>query len=581
MSSASARRAVAILAFCVVAVGASPRLAAAGGPEATVVVVNRDSWVSLAIANAYVRLRSIPARNVVELADVPGYEVVGCDAFRTALLAPVLAAIAERGLAGRVDCIAWSADLPYAVDLQGDVAAAAPERRARLSPYATATGSINGMTWLHELTQARDIGYLAFDVNRYMRRRLPLTDPPTEADVASYEAGMKLYEAKRYAEAMAALVPVAKRIPTSNEVHYNLACCQALCGDADAAMASLERSVACGWSDTVHTRADPDLESLRPLRTFADLLARMEAKRGATFAVQLTTAFHGVDRWDAEGARAKTGARYVLSTMLAMTSGRGTSYRQAVEGLRASAAADGTRPAGTIYFMLNDDVRSTTREFAVASAAAALAELGVKAEIIRGVLPERKADVAGAMIGSAGFDWSASGSTILPGAIVEHLTSLGGVMVQDGGQTPLSTLLAAGAAGASGTVTEPYALQAKFPLAFIHVHYARGCTLAEAFYQSVHAPYQLLIVGDPLCAPWARQPTVEAIGVVAGATVSGVLSIAPRSSGVAVARFEAYVDGVAAGIAKPGGRIAIDTSALADGWHEVAVVAIADDAVES
>ena len=35
-----------------------------------------------------------------------------------------------------------------------------------------------------------------------------------------------------------------------------------------------------------------------------------------------------------------------------------------------------------------------------------------------------------------------------------------------------------------------------------------GCTLAEAFYQSVLAPYQLLVVGDPLCAVagWLRLP---------------------------------------------------------------------------
>ena len=40
----------------------------------------------------------------------------------------------------------------------------------------------------------------------------------------------------------------------------------------------------------------------------------------------------------------------------------------------------------------------------------------------------------------------------------------------------------------------------------IQVHYARGCSLAEAFYQSVYAPYQLMIVGDPLCRPWANIP---------------------------------------------------------------------------
>jgi len=112
------------------------------------------------------------------------------------------------------------------------------------------------------------------------------------------------------------------------------------------------------------------------------------------------------------------------------------------------------------------------------------------------------------MVGKSDFNWPASGSTILPGAICEHLTSLGGVMVENGGQTPLSEFIRNGAAGASGTVTEPYAIQAKFPDPFLHVHYVKGCTLAEAFYQSVRGPYQLLIVGDPLCRPWARIPQV-------------------------------------------------------------------------
>lgn len=75
-----------------------------------------------------------------------------------------------------------------------------------------------------------------------------------------------------------------------------------------------------------------------------------------------------------------------------------------------------------------------------------------------------------------------------------------------GGQTKCTQLLKAGAAGTSGTVTEPFALQSKFPTPYLYVHYAKGASLVEAFYQSVTGPYQLLIVGDPLCQPFSNAP---------------------------------------------------------------------------
>jgi len=53
-------------------------------------------------------------------------------------------------------------------------------------------------------------------------------------------------------------------------------------------------------------------------------------------------------------------------------------------------------------------------------------------------------------------------------------------------------------------VQEPYSLQSKFPVPFLHGYYADGCSLAEAFYQSVLRPYQLIVVGDPLARPFAR-----------------------------------------------------------------------------
>jgi hypothetical protein len=308
-----------------------------------------------------------------------------------------------------------------------------------------------------------------------------------------------------------------------------------------------------------------------------------------------TIGFRSWYGWGPRGDLLEAGGnRYLLATMLGVTSGRGNTAGEVISVLESAARADGTRPAGTIYYVTNSDIRTTTRSTVFPATVKALEALGVKAEIIAGTLPVRKRDVAGLMTGTPTFDWAASGSTIVPGAICENLTSFGGIFTPSAGQTPLSDFIRAGAAGSSGTVTEPFSLQAKFPHPAIQVHYARGASLAEAFYQSVHAPYQLLVVGDPLCQPWAVIPRVEVVTaddqqlLEPGAVVSGTIALEPRASRPSGApsastpvadRFELFVDGVRVGQAALGERLDLDTSGLADGHHEIRVVAIAANAV--
>ncbi len=271
------------------------------------------------------------------------------------------------------------------------------------------------------------------------------------------------------------------------------------------------------------------------------------------------------------------GRRYLLSVMLGVTAGRGNALSEVLEYLQRSTAADGTFPRGTIYYCENDNIRSRARDAGFPTAIRQLKSLGVEAELIRGILPTKKSDVQGAMVGAESFQWQTSGSTILPGAICEHFTSFGGDLRSGAGQTPLSEWLRYGAAGSSGTVTEPFAIKDKFPSPSIHVHYARGCTLAEAFYQSVAGPYQLLIVGDPLCRPWANIPLVTVTGVQRRATVKGIITLTasakfPRES--AVDRFELFVDELRYAVCKPNEPIVLDTAQLPDGYHELRLVAV-------
>ena len=281
---------------------------------------------------------------------------------------------------------------------------------------------------------------------------------------------------------------------------------------------------------------------------------------------------------------ATNGRHYLLSMMLGVTAGRGNSLDEVLSYLRRSAAADGAHPAGTIYYVENSDVRSQVRQGEYPSAVRQLKALGVAAEILDGTVPSQKDDVQGTMLGTAQFDWKASGSTILPGAICEHFTSFGGEMNSGAGQTPLSEFLRYGAAAASGTVTEPYAIADKFPAALMHVHYARGCTVAEAFYQSILCPYQLLIVGDPLCRPWANIPEVSVAGVQPGATVKGTIRLQPSARfphGAVADHFELFIDGLRQQRCDSGGSLEVDTARLADGYHELRIVAVEKGPIRS
>ncbi len=295
--------------------------------------------------------------------------------------------------------------------------------------------------------------------------------------------------------------------------------------------------------------------------------------------------FRSVYLWDDKGNRTadtKTGQRYLLSTMLGVTYGRGNTVDDILSYLKRAVAADGKRPRGTIYFMTNNDIRSNTRDACFAGVASDINKLGVRAAVEQGTIPRGKPDVMGLMAGTRSFDWANSGSTILPGAICEHLTSYGGDLEPGAPQTALSEFLRGGAAGASGTVREPGAVQAKFPLPSIQLHYARGSSLAEAFYQSVSGPYQLLIVGDPLCQPWARFPTVTVEGIKANQELSGSVSITPAGAGTGRLRFiDLYVDGKLTARLPPGKKIDLDTTKLADGYHEIRLVGVDSGPLET
>lgn len=545
---------------------------AGGGATDVVVVVNSQSWASLAVANEYVRLRGVPPIRVIYLDKLSDLEQMDIEAFRREVLGPLFGALLERGLAGQVDYVLYSADIPTAVDIGRDLAG------KPVPPIITPWASLNGLTYLHGFVRAGNPAYAGLTVNGYARRPLPMLQggPLAEEKRAQYAAAVQLLLEQKWHEAEPLLQEVVQASPRFPEGLYNLACCLARLDRPEEAVALLRRAWEAGFINSILMETDEDLRSLQEREDMRALLAAM---RQQVFDVQPTMGFRERQGWDLAGNPVDSGGvHYMLSTVLGVTSGRGNSVQEVLQCLRRSAGADGTRPPGTIYFMVNQDIRSRTRQWGFAAAVEHLQRLGVRAVVAPGVFPRDTPDVAGAMVGAAGVDPNGSGSTILPGAICEHLTSLGGVMTEDGGQTPLTDFIRAGAAGASGTVTEPYAIQAKFPDPFLQVHYARGCSLAEAFYQSVQGPYQLLIVGDALCQPWSQPPRVSVSGLDPEETVRGTVSVRPEADRT-VASFMIFVDGRRVTACAPGGEMTLDTTGLADGWHDLRVVAVSADPI--
>ena len=116
-------------------------------------------------------------------------------------------------------------------------------------------------------------------------------------------------------------------------------------------------------------------------------------------------------------------------------------------------------------------------------------------------------------------------NAFVPGAIADSLTSYAGVIYGYNDQTTLLVFLNAGACGSYGTVTEPCAYLQKFPSPQDYFYQHRGFSLAECYYMSLANPYQGLIVGEPLAAPFARPPAGVWVNLPAHSVLSGTTNL--------------------------------------------------------
>ena len=404
---------------------------------------------------------------------------------------------------------------------------------------------------------------------------------------------MKALDRNEYKNAVASLQSLVKNYPWSAGAWYQLARGLSASGQIEEAMGSLSKAVDMGWANSLSARRDALLKPLRTDPRFSELIRRMQLNIGPfqpAHGFRSRYAWLGGDLPVVPPAGEPLPDRYYLSTLLAYTGLHGNSVPEALKYLGRAASSDGSMPDGTVYLMANSNVRAETREGSFHATVEALHKRGHRAEILAedqdgqdGIVPQNKHDVIGAVVGSQRYRWKRSNSRFLPGAIAESLTSYGGDFNR-AYQTKLTEFLRYGAAGSSGAVAEPYSFQAKFPLPYLHVHYADGSSLAEAFYQSVEVPYQLLVVGEPLARPFAHFATVRLAAPNDTWNWHDTMLLKPEvkeAKGHAIRNIELWIDGRYADSVAPWDAFLWNTDNVEDGCHDVRLVAVEASPIET
>jgi uncharacterized protein (TIGR03790 family) len=146
------------------------------------------------------------------------------------------------------------------------------------------------------------------------------------------------------------------------------------------------------------------------------------------------------------------------------------------------------------------------------------------------------------------YDYTVAGVSFAPGGLADNLTSHGGYLFSSD-QLDILSLLAAGAAGSYGTVSEPCNYLQKFPSPLDYFYQARGFSLAECYYQSLTNPYQGLIIGEPLAAPFALPAdgawnNLPPNALLAGTTNLALQFNASDAGGLPLQQVDLFVDGL-------------------------------------
>jgi uncharacterized protein (TIGR03790 family) len=180
----------------------------------------------------------------------------------------------------------------------------------------------------------------------------------------------------------------------------------------------------------------------------------------------------------------------------------GIDFDEAKRLIDRGIAADYSQPKGTAYLLKTTDVARSSRAIFFPTAAKALNNFFSTNYLEKNFI-ENKKDVMFYFTGLMQVQ-KINQNTYLPGAVADHLTSTGGVLI-GGDQMSILRWIEAGATGSYGAVVEPCNFPEKFSNpGLLMYYYLRGSSLIEAYWRSVAEPGQGIFVGEPLAKPFAK-----------------------------------------------------------------------------
>jgi uncharacterized protein (TIGR03790 family) len=222
-----------------------------------------------------------------------------------------------------------------------------------------------------------------------------------------------------------------------------------------------------------------------------------------------------------------------------------TSLANAGQILNRGVTSDGSLPTQTVYLEKTTDWARNVRFFEFDDAMFEARVRGGSSLIRIDANDTAFTNLLGMLTGLSNLLLPTN--AFVPGAMGDSLTSYGGDILEDSGQTSLLAFLDAGAVGSYGTVVEPCNYTEKFPHPLDYFYQNRGFSLAESYYQSLQNPYQGLLVGEPLSAPFALRGTADWSSVAQGAVLSGQVVLNPTffsaATNLPFGQVDLFVDG--------------------------------------